>query len=141
MPVRHAYSVDKDPWKCNIERYVLQIRWVLQNLLQPLHDPGKWGIIPLHGRIAQLVRALPLQGRGRWFESNCAHYLNPGEPWVFIMGHGVTEWSFEIQNLPGDTKCHTESNCALTLKAAFCLRENGTTVIFDNLPVLQSFKE
>jgi hypothetical protein len=26
-----------------------------------------------HGRLAQLVRAPPLQGGGRWFESNTAH--------------------------------------------------------------------
>lgn len=49
------------------------------------------------GRLAQLVRALPLQGRGPGFESLTAHHPIPGKPTVaneiWLVRHGETEWS------------------------------------------------
>ena len=43
------------------------------------------------GLLAQLVRALPSHGRGRWFESSTAHHIFPiGAPAPFF----VPNWKF-----------------------------------------------
>ena len=42
----------------------------------------------IHGRIAQLVRALLLHRRGRWFEPNCAHSETPTDG-GFCLVYGV----------------------------------------------------
>ena len=50
------------------------IQW--QNRSFPCFLRGFDSLRPLHfGLLAQLVRALPSHGRGRWFESSTAHHF------------------------------------------------------------------
>ena len=50
-------------------------RHPIYDLLFTFSKPA-WYNKNITGRLAQLVRAPPLQGGGRWFESNTAHLEN-----------------------------------------------------------------